>query len=166
MTALQHEVYPKVLAALAHIAEGRTITAACDDVGISVSSFRFHVNDNPHLARAYTDAEQRGYDAMADALVTVDSNKVFGGERDPRLLKILSDNVKWFLARKRPKEYGDRVQVDVNITADRAITDALDRARVRSSRPALSANDADVIDVSPEDEYDDDEGIMQQLLSM
>lgn len=92
----------------------------------------------------FTDAEQRSYDAMAEALVDIDNHAIHG-QSDPKMAKVISDNIKWLLSKRRSKEYGERITVDHTITADKAITDALAAGRKRA---ALTV-DAEYIDVTP-----------------
>jgi len=125
------DIYPRVMAALNFISQGHTISASCDKAGLSYTAFKKYVDSTPELLDVFTDAEQRGYDRMADALLQIDSDLVYGSS-DPKKMKIISDNIKWYLSRKRPAQYGERVTVEHNITADRAIIDALERARQRS----------------------------------
>lgn len=125
------DMYPRVIQALDYIGQGRTKTAACDLAGVNVSVFNRYVKATPELAEIFEDSEQRGYDRMADTLLTIDTDVVYGST-DPKKMKIISDNIKWFLSRKRPQQYGERVTVEHNITADRAIVDALERGRQRA----------------------------------
>lgn len=125
------DTFPAVLRALDLIGQGHTQSVACDEAGISVHAFKNAVRNTPELSELFTDAEQRGYDRMADALLSIDNDSVYGTS-DPKKMKIVSDNIKWYLSRKRPQQYGERVVVETTITADRAIIEALERARQRS----------------------------------
>ncbi|MCK5133540.1 MAG: hypothetical protein KAR40_15475 [Candidatus Sabulitectum sp.] len=136
------------------ISSGSTVTAACDKVGISATAFRRCVNATPELQIAYDDAQQRGHDAMADSLLTLHDHPLYGST-DPRIMGVVSSNIKWLLSRRDSKRYGDRVAVEVNISTDRAITSALERARARATNPTL---EGEVVAV------ESDEDIMSQLL--
>ena len=125
------DYYPRVMHAISLLGQGHTLTAACDAAGVTVSTLHATCRATPELQELYNDAEQRGYDRMADILLTIDTDPLYG-TTDPRKMKIVSDNIKWYLSRKRPQQYGERVVVETNITADRAIIDALERGRQRA----------------------------------
>ena len=129
--SLPMDVYPAVMRALTLISQGRTKTSACDDAQISTSVFDRHVRGTPELAQMYEEAEQRGMDTLADILLEIDSNDQYGSS-DPKVQKVMSDNIKWYLSRKRPKQYGDKVTIEHSITADKAIIDALERGKARA----------------------------------
>ena len=160
--SLPYDYYPAVLYAINLISEGRSKTRACDDSNITIPTFESYVNRHEELRDLLHDAERRGYDAMADSLLEIDNHKVYG-QSDPKMAKIISDNIKFFLSKKRPKEYGDRVQVDVNITADKAITDALMAGKKRAALPYVEVDGA-FIDVTPVVDASD-EAIMQEMLA-
>ena len=142
--ALPYDYYPAVLYALDLISQGHTVTAACDASNLPISTFHNYINKDEMLSAIYAEADQRGSDAMADALVNIDNHRIHG-QSDPKMAKVISDNIKWVLSKRKPKEFGDRVQVDHSVTVDIAITTALDAARRRV--PAQEAAAIDVIDV-------------------
>jgi hypothetical protein len=129
--ALPIDIFPAVMSALTLISQGRTKTSACDEADISTAAFDTYVQSQPELHAAFNAAEERGYDTMAELLLELDNHPVYG-TRDAKLLKITSDNIKWFLSRRRPQKYGERVIVENKITADKAITDALNRGKQRA----------------------------------
>lgn len=153
---LPYDYYPAVLYAIDLISQGNTVTEACDQSNLPVSTFHSHLERDDKLREMYGEADQRGGDAMADALVNIDNHRIHG-QSDPKMAKIISDNIKWVLSKRRPKDFGDRVVVDHSVTVDVAITTALDAARRRV--PVLedhSIMDAVVID---------DDAVMRELLS-
>lgn len=160
--SLPYDYYPAVLYAIGLISQGATKTRACDESNIKIPTFEEYVNRHSELQELLVDAERRGYDAMADALLEIDNHSLYG-QSDPKMAKIISDNIKFLLAKKRPKEYGDRVQVDVNITADKAITEALLAGKKRAALPYMEL-DGSYIDVTPTFE-ESDEAIMAEILS-
>jgi hypothetical protein len=153
--ALPYDYYPAVLYAIDLVGQGHTVTSACDEANLPVSTFRTYLKKHTDLQDLYTEADQRGADAMADALINIDNHRVHG-QSDPKMAKVISDNIKWVLAKRKPKEFGDRVQVDHSVTVDVAITTALDAARRRVALPD------DVIDAEV---VQDDDDIMRQLLA-
>ena len=159
--ALPYDYYPAVLYAIDLISQGNTVTEACDQSNLPVSTFRNYIDRDEKLNALYVEADQRGSDAMADALINIDNHRIHGNS-DPKMAKVISDNIKWVLARRKPKEFGDRVQVDHSVTVDVTITTALDAARRRVS----VAEQPEVIDASAVPVFDDeDAAIMRELMS-
>ncbi|RTL04981.1 hypothetical protein EKK58_09245 [Candidatus Dependentiae bacterium] len=142
---LPYDYFPKVFQAVELIAQGRTKTYACDEVGITVTVFDNTVKQYTELQELLVEAETRGYDTMADMLLTIDSRGIYA-HSDPKMAKVISDNIKWLLERRKSKQYGQRVQVEHNITADRAIINALSAGRRRVEEAARNK----CIDVTPE----------------
>lgn len=157
--SLPYDYYPAVMGAIDLISQGYTKTHACDEMKIRIPTFESHVKSSPQLQELLHEAETRGYDAMADALLRIDNDTIYG-QSDPKMAKVISDNIKWLLARRRQKEYGDRVTVQHNITADKAITEALIAGRNR----AALASQSDYIDVTPVVVEPSDDEIMAEIL--
>lgn len=156
-----YDYYPIVLNVIDLISKGYTKTAACDNSGISVATFERYINDAA-VAELYAEAEQRGADAMADALLQIGHHAIYG-ETDPKMAKVMSDNIKWLLDKRHRKKYGEKVEIQHNITADRAIVDALIAGRNRAAQAQLVHEDPNIIDVEPI-VYTEDE-LLAQLLS-
>lgn len=97
---------------------------------ISVATFKQYIAADKHLQAEFENAEQRGYDTLADLLVNPFDNRIFG-DTDVKKIKVICDNIKWFLSRKRPTQYGDKSIVEHQITADRAIIDAMQAGKQR-----------------------------------
>lgn len=159
---LPYNYLPAVMYAIDLIGQGHTLTAACDASNISVPTFWSYVNKTPELQTAHADAVQRGADAMADALVNIDNHRIHG-QSNPQMAKVVSDNIKWLLARRDPHKYGDRVTVDHNVTVDVAITTALNAARRRTD--AVSQIDNQAEDAVVLEDEDEDAALLAQLLS-
>lgn len=75
--------------------------------------------------QALADARDAGLELRADSLYTLGEDP----ETDINRARLLSDNIKWLLARRKRKDYGDRVDVDVRQVVD--ISLALTEARRR-----------------------------------
>lgn len=163
MTQLTYDYYPAILYAIDLISQGKTRTTACDEANITIAVFENYTKGDKQLQDLLVEAETRGYDAMCDLLMSIDNHKTMG-RSDAKMAKVISDNIKWILERRRPKQFGARLDVNHTITADRAILDALSAARSRTTVHALtdqSIPDADFIDVTP----DEDAALLQELLS-
>jgi hypothetical protein len=105
---------------------------ACDLAGISVQAFRRYVSKDNELADLFGEAQVRGYDRLADELLYIDVHGAMLGLTDAKMVKVLSDNRKWLLEKRRPQHYGQRSIVEHNITADRAIIEALSQGKQRA----------------------------------
>lgn len=125
------ETYSRVMRVLELISQGRTPTAACDDQRIAWSTVRKYLEQNTELQEAFNDAEQRGIDTLADILLDINGHHHYG-TTDVAKQKVISDNIKWYISRKRPKQYGDRVVVENTFTMDRVVLDALERGKQRA----------------------------------
>lgn len=147
--SLPYDSYASVLQVIDCIGRGYTKSRACDDCGISVQVFNNYVKNNEDVRDMLVAAEDRCYDAMADALINPQNHFLYG-HTDPRFANIQSSNIKWFLDKKKPSSYGTRVQVDHTITADKAIIQAL-HAGMKRALPGQVV-DADYEDVLSEDE--------------
>lgn len=143
-----YDYIPYVMNAIELISQGETETAACDKVGIRIGVFKSYVNSNAQLQELYVEAMQRGHDAMADALISIDNHRIHG-RSDPKMAKVISDNIKWLLERRAAKKYGAKLEVQHNLTLDRAIVDALTAAKNRVSI-AHDRVQPVIIDVEPE----------------
>lgn len=160
MSVVRYENYPKVLQALELISQGHTVTQACIKATVTLDAFEKAIDGDEQLKSLRAEAERRGHDSLADALINIDNHKIHG-QSDPKMARVVSDNIKWFLEKKDPKRFGQKVEVNHNVTVDRAITNALNAAR---GRVAAIAKSPDVVDA----EFvtiPSDEDIMRDILS-
>lgn len=158
--SLTYDYYQVVLYALDLISQGQTVTRACDESNISIGTFEQYTKNDKQLSEMRVEAERRGHDALADALINIDNNK-HHGHSDPKMAKVVSDNIKWLLSKKDPRRFADRIEVKHEVTMDRAIIEALEKGRNRVAAIPTSLIDGDVIDVTPSS----DDDLMQELLS-
>lgn len=140
---LPYAYYAAVLDAITDVSNGETLTRACDDNNVSVATFHKYIKGSPELAEMYEEAVQRGLDAMADALVHIDNDERFG-HTDPKMAKVVSDNIKWLISKRDPERFGDRIEVRQTVSVDLAITSRLNAARTR----LVDVEDAEVLDVT------------------
>lgn len=159
MTHLSYDYYPKVLNVLELISQGQTETAACDEEHVSIVTFRSYIKNDATLQVAYEEAVQRGHDAMADALINIDNHKIHG-HSDAKMAKVISDNIKWVLAKRDNKRFGDRIEVKHEITMDKAIVTALEAGKRRAA--SLPGPVIDLVAVEP---ISEDDAIMRDLMS-
>lgn len=127
-----YDVYPRVLDAIEYISQGETVTSACDTAGLSIAQFEGFIDRDATLQGLRQEAERRGHDALADALINIDNHRIHG-QSDPKMAKVISDNIKWFLSKKDTKRFGDKIEVQHSLSLDRTIVDVLNAARNRVS---------------------------------
>jgi len=139
---ITYDKYIQVLEVIESIGQGWTLTRACDLHRVGMLTFKKYIDNDEQLNALYVDAIQRGNDALADALLEPDNNEIYG-RTDSKMAKVMSDNIKWVLS-KRDKRFADRVEHKVTLTADTAITSALEMARTRVAHKAPV-----LIDVTP-----------------
>lgn len=155
-----YDIYPRVVNAIEQFSRGLTLTRACDAAGVPIPTFEKYVKADKNLQDLFADAERRGYDAMADALLRIDDENTEYGRGNPAMAKIQSDNIKWLLSKRDNKRFGEKVEIKHEISLDRAITDALENARSRVANKTLPP--PDTIDVEFE-LVDEDAEIMRSL---
>ena len=151
--SISYDVYPRVLEALELISQGLTKTQACDDARVSVAQFDSCIDRDPELQTLRQEAETRGHDALADALINIDNHRVHG-QSDPKMAKVISENIKWYLGKKDNKRFGDKVEVQHSLTLDRTIVDVLAAARYRVAAlaPPTDVVDAEFVTVVEDDD--------------
>lgn len=156
MTPADLELYPQILRVIDMVGQGRTTTSACDELGVSVASFNRIVSNDDALSSLYHEAEQRGYDALAEALLEIDRHPHYGSS-DSKMASVISRNIQWFLARRDSKRYGDKTIISHEITADKAIIEALSRGKDRAIAVASGAvlEDVQYAEVETTDEEDE-----------
>lgn len=118
---------------------GQGMRACCKKVGIARSAFDSVVAADPALqgqyARARAMADEIEFDGLAE-IADEEPPLTATGQRDSAWVawqRTRIDTRKWMLARKQPTKYGDRQQIDHNVTADTAAI--LTAARKRSGKP-------------------------------
>ena len=101
---------------LARMSQGETLTSICKDEGMPASrTVREWGEKDPDLAAEYARARSDGFDAIADATITIADGT------DPEMVncaRLQVDTRKWLLARWDPKRYGDRMQIDADVTVE------------------------------------------------
>jgi hypothetical protein len=127
------EVWPTMLE---RITEGKSLMSATKEAKMSYATAMYQLRNNPELQKKYREAiEERG-DYLADELVDL-SDEMPPADLDPQLInawvnrqRLRIDARKWTASKLRPKQWGDRV--DVNVTQTQiSITTALKDAEAR-----------------------------------
>lgn len=94
-----------------------SVRKACDMAGVCSSTFLLWVSEDAVLADQYARAYKASCDIMADELLEIvdaepertQHGTIDGGDVANKRLR--SDARKWLLSKRRPSEYGDRLQV-------------------------------------------------------
>lgn len=94
---------------------------------------------------SFARALDRGLDGLADSLIDMCDDETIAAH----VLRQKSDNIKWLLARRAAKRYGDRLDINVNQTVD--IGGALIEARKRA--PLLSGRNHESLPDVQDTEY-------------
>lgn len=139
-----YDVVADVMKVLTYVAAGHVPTQACDDVGLSYQTFCTYTAKYPQLRAMRDEAEDRCYDVLADRLLTIHEDIA-----DPKMANVASSNTKWLLERRRSRAYGAKSTLEVNITADREVLDALQAAKARAHGRVIETKVADdVLDLT------------------
>jgi hypothetical protein len=114
------------------------------------------IRDHPDLAAKYRQAQEERADVLADQIVAVAEEPMPSGLRGPEASawaqrqRLRVDAMKWTAAKLRPRVWGDHVSVDLNVSQQISVRDALAQAehRVHSFVPETEAiEDARVISI-------------------
>jgi len=126
----QARYMPKVWKVLDLIEQGRSVSRACRETGLSSSTLYATKKRYPVIKDAYEQAQRRGCDALMDALLDINDHPIYG-KGDAQDKKLMSDNIKWVLARKDRARFGTQTQHDAQANAKKAehIIAALQRAK-------------------------------------
>lgn len=89
----------------------------------SYSTVMRWVRDNPEFAENYTRACEDMADNDADKIADI-AERVVRGTVDPQAARVAIDAYKWSAGKRRPKKYGDKI--DVTQTSTVAVTHTLD----------------------------------------
>ena len=123
--------WPGVLSALAG---GASVTSTLDAHGLTRTALAVALAD-PVLRADWEAAKEASAETFFDRLIDTTNNA--GGDLDPARMRVVVDTLKWLAAKRNPKAYSDKSQLDVNVrTIDLTsiIRDA--NARLIASRQA------------------------------
>lgn len=129
-----YEYHAAVLYAIDKIGQGYTPTRAVREANITMYSFKRYVDSNEELRAMLDEATDRGADTMADMLLHLSDPTSPYYCVDPKEQKIISDNIKWLLARRFSKKFGEKVEVTIEATIQHVIVQQLENARMRSQQ--------------------------------
>ncbi len=95
------------------IAEGEPLTKICRDKAMPAyrTVLNWRVKDNEFL-RMYMRAREDAGDTLADEIREL-AKRVVDGTLEPNAGRVAIDALKWTASKLKPREYGDRAQVDL-----------------------------------------------------
>ncbi len=128
----------------AGLASGLLAYQVAEAVGIPASTISEWKSSHPEFRSAIARATELGFEAMAARLLELPNTA-----SDVKRARLLSDNLKWLLAKLKPEQYGERL--DVKIDQKVSIRAALEAADARLVRPMCDQAEAvkgQVIDVA------------------
>ncbi len=100
------------------IAEGEPLTKICRDEQIpayrTVLGWRVANEEFQHM---YARARQDAADTLADQIREL-AGRVEKGKLEPNAGRVAIDALKWIASKLKPREYGDRAQIDVAARVD------------------------------------------------
>jgi len=126
----QARYMPKVMHVIKLIEQGYSVSRACRKVGLSNETLYATMKRYDWIQDAYDSAQRLACDALVDALLDIRDHPVYGSD-DPKVMRVVSDNIKWVLARKDRARFGTQTQHDAQANAKKAeeITSAMQRAK-------------------------------------
>lgn len=122
-------------------AEGKSITQIVDALCVSNYAFMKMRQHDPLFEQSFEHARHEGLEHIADNLLVVADEYT-----DVQRARLKSDNAKWLLSKRKPKIYGDKIDVNINQTID--ISGALSEAKQRA---------LPIRDVTPKEKDNDNE---------
>jgi hypothetical protein len=79
--------------------------------------------ENPSLRDNYARAREAQADADADAIADI-RNGMLTGQYTPEQARVAIDSLKWSAGKRKPKVYGDKLQVDQDVRMQVELVDA------------------------------------------
>lgn len=126
---------------LRRVALGERTSRVLDSLGVHDMQLKRLRDSDAEFAAAFAEAEECQCERLADQLMEIPED-----ERDVQRARLVSDNVKWLLARRARGKYGDKVDVTVTQHIDiRTQFEAAER-RLRSQCDQQDIEDVQVID--------------------
>lgn len=123
------------------IAAGALVTTAAKEVGVAPSSIWEWAARDDALAKMYAQAKHDAADALADEALEVARGALGLDAAGVQAMRLRVDTLKWAAAKRRPKEYGDKVDVT---SGGAAIVAAVIALPAESVPPVLPAGGLEV----------------------
>lgn len=113
------------------VASGGNIGEACAAAGVSRSAVYAYQAEFPEARTQWERAREESADSFADMVAGILNNPI----DDAQVARVRMDGYRWLAAKRNPRVYSDKQQIDMNVrTVDltRVIADA--RKRLEASR--------------------------------
>ena len=140
------DIAADALAICTDIARGKTMTRACKAHGVDVFVFLRWREKYPEIAQVFSRCIEYWSHVQADELMTIPDKGW-----NPATARLHSENVKFLIARRNRKDYGDSTAPQDQVQG--ALVDALQQAIQRIPRPTHDLAitiDAQAIDITGE----------------
>lgn len=128
------KAWPDILNALA---DGSPVSKAIEKHGISRGVIAAFVASEPDARNEWETAKEVSAEVLFDDLLEMTRTRF--ADIEPTRARATMDSLKWLAAKRNPKAYSDRSQVDVNVkTIDLTQVIKEANARLRAGREALA----------------------------
>ncbi len=99
---------------LSRYADGETLSDICKDKNMPKRNtvYRWR-SDYPDFGEAYTLALEQHVDALVD-----EAGQIVDTELNPQLAKVRADHRRWLASRLNRNKYGDKIEINQNVTLD------------------------------------------------
>lgn len=103
-------------AILADVSTGKSLRRACQARNVPHNTILRWVREDspPGLSDQYARAREQQAHALADGIVEIATSE--DAKADPNLLRVRLDAAKWAASKILPRVYGDRIDVNANVT--------------------------------------------------
>ena len=97
---------------LALMRQGLSLRKACDQIGVTKTTFLRWVESVEGLSDQYTRAREQMLDVQAEELEDI-GDQAANAETAVQVagLRLKADNRKWLLSKLAPKRYGDKIEI-------------------------------------------------------
>lgn len=129
--AISHEVVFKIINSIVN--EDLKLREAIKIHGSDPAEFFNYIWNDTDLTNQYTRAQHIRAEKFAEEIIEISDT-----ETDTQRARNRIDTRRWFASKMNPRQYGDRV--DVNVTQTVSITSALEEAKKRIQLPKLQDN--------------------------
>jgi phage-related minor tail protein len=118
-----------------------SLQAVLRDGGPSSSELYRWLEQVPSFRESYARAREAQADVDADTIADVRA-QMLAGAITPEQARVAIDSLKWSAGKRKPKVYGDRVQVDADLRMQVTVDDPTIRAQViaQQSVPKLATD--------------------------
>ena len=121
------------------VASGGNIGAACAAAGVSRGAVYAFMRENPDARSEWELAREESADAYADQI----SELLVNPMPDAQVARVRMDALRWLAAKRNPRAYSDKAQLDVNVrTVDLTRIIEAANARLAGRAPRLIERDA------------------------